>query len=307
MNIVFLGTPEFSVPSLKRIYELPFVKVLTVVCNRDKPFGRKKILTPPPVKVFAESQGIPVLQYDKIRTEGAIDLKKLNPDIMITCAFGQILSQEILDIPKLGVYNIHASLLPKYRGASPIHYAILCGEKETGVTIMKTDIGIDTGDVLLQRSIPIEDGETCGELFARLSVLGAECIEEALYAINSGKFELTKQNDGYASYTKIIRKEDALIDWNDSAENIVNKIRAFNPSPVAFTYLKGEIFKVYRAEICDLKGNIGEAVFKDGKLVIGCKNGSVSLTEVCKAGGKKMPIKEFLLGNRIFEGEKFGV
>ncbi len=307
MKIIFLGTPEFSVPSLKRICELPFAEVSAVVCNKDKPFGRKKVLTPPPVKVFAESLGIPVLQYDRIRTEGEKDLKKLSPDIMVTCAFGQILSQEILDIPKLGTYNIHASLLPKYRGASPIHYAIMNGEKETGVTIMKTDIGIDTGDILLQRKIRIGETETCGELFARLSLLGADCIEEALCRINSGDFELTKQDEKGASFTKMIKKEDALINWNAAATDIVDKIRAFNPTPAAFTYFKGEIFKIYKAEPCDMKGNIGEAVFTDGRLIIGCADGSVSLTEVCKAGGKILPIKEFLLGNRVAVGEKFGV
>ena len=148
MKIVFLGTPDFAVKPLKAITETPD-EVIAVVCNKDKPVGRKKILTFPPIKELANSLGIPVFQYDKIRVEGVEDMKKLQPDLMVTCAFGQILSQEIIDIPKLGVINIHASLLPAYRGASPIHYAILNGETETGVSIMKMDVGIDTGDILL--------------------------------------------------------------------------------------------------------------------------------------------------------------
>ena len=155
MRIVYLGTPDFAVKPLEALLNLNNCEIIAVVTNRDKPVGRKQVLTPPPVKTVALQNNIPCFQYDKIRIEGISDLKNLSPDIMITCAFGQILSQEILDIPKYGVINIHASLLPKYRGASPIHYAILNGDTETGITIMKTDIGIDTGDIILQKSINI--------------------------------------------------------------------------------------------------------------------------------------------------------
>ncbi len=307
MKVVFLGTPEFSVPALKRISQIPYIQLSAVVCNRDKPVGRKKVLTPPPVKVFAEQNGVPVLQYDRIRTEGVEDIKSLAPDIMITCAFGQILSKEILDIPKLGVYNIHASLLPKYRGASPIHYAILNGEKETGITIMKTDVGIDTGDTLLQRSLKIGDDETCGELFTRLSELGADCIEIALDMIKSGNINLKKQDEEGASYTKMIKKEDSLIDFNASAESVVNFVRAYNPSPVAYTFYHGEPFKVYKARISDVKGEPGKVVKSDGRLIIGCGDGSVELLRVCKAGGKIMDVQDFLRGNKIAEGESFNI
>ena len=306
MRVIFLGTPDFAVLPLKAIFGIKDIEIVAVVCNKDKPFGRKQILTPPPVKVVAEEFDIPVLQYDKIRVEGVDDIRKLQPDLMITCAFGQILSQEILDIPKLGVINIHASLLPKYRGASPIHYAILNGEKETGVTIMKTDIGIDTGDILLQKAISIGDNETCGELFDRLSELGAECVVQALEIIKSGKATFIKQDESKASYTKIIKKEQAKIDWNMPAETVVNQIRAFNPSPVAFTVFNGEPFKIYSAEVSDIKGDAGVVLYSDGKLIVGAGENSVSLLKVCKAGGKPMAVSDFLRGNKVEVGTKLG-
>ena len=306
MKIIFLGTPDFAVLPLKAVFCVKDAKIVAVVCNKDKPFGRKQVLTPPPVKVVAEELGIPVLQYDKIRNEGVEDLKKLNPDLIITCAFGQILSQEILDIPKLGVINIHASLLPKYRGASPIHYAILNGEKQTGVTIMKTDIGIDTGDILLQKTVDIGEKETCGELFDRLSAVGAECIVRALELIKSGKANFVKQDENNATYTKIIKKEQAKIDWTMSAERIVNQVRAFNPAPVAFTLFNGEPFKIYSAEESDENGEAGVVLNSDGKIIVGAGEKSVSLLQVCKAGGKPMSVSDFLRGNSVKAGTKLG-
>ena len=306
MRIVFLGTPDFAVLPLKAVNNIQGVEIVGVVCNKDKPVGRKQILTAPPVKIAAQELGLPVFQYNKIREEGVNDLKKLAPDLMITCAFGQILSQEILDVPKFGVINIHASLLPKYRGASPIHYAILNGEKQTGITIMKTDIGIDTGDILLQKSLNIGEKETCGELFDRLSALGAECVKDALDLIVQGKAEYTRQDESKATFTKIIKKEYALIDWTDSAENIVNKIRAFNPAPLAYTLLNGEPFKVYIAEKTDACGDSGKVLFSDKELVIGTGDGSVKLIKVCKAGGKPMSAEDFLRGNAIAVGTVLG-
>lgn len=306
MKIVYLGTPDFAVLPLKAVFETNGVEVAAVICNKDKPVGRKQVLTAPPVKLAAESLGIPVFQYDKIRVEGVEDLKRLAPDLMITCAFGQILSQEILDIPKHGVINIHASLLPKYRGASPIHYAILNGEKTTGITIMKTDIGIDTGDILLQKSINIGENETCGELFDRLSVLGAECIKEALNLIMQNKAVYTKQDDNAATFTKIIKKEYARIDWTKSADDIVNLIRAFNPAPVAFTDFRGEPFKVFSAEKCDISGEAGKVICADKKLIVGAGENSVSLLKVCRSGGKPMSAADFLRGNTVEVGTKLG-
>ncbi len=305
MNIVYLGTPEFAVLPLVKIIESKEHNVVAVVTNPDRPVGRKAILTSPPVKVIAQKYNIPVYQYNKIRVEGVEDLKLLNPDIMITCAFGQILSEEILGIAKHGVINIHASLLPKYRGASPIHYAILNGEKETGITIMKTDIGIDTGDVLLSETVQIGETETCGELFDRLSVLGSELIIKVLKQISNGTAVFKKQDDSRATFTKMIKKQDALINWDCSAVEIYNKIRAFNPAPVAYCFLNGEPFKIYSASVVDRCGKSGEILSCDNNLIIACKNGALSLNKVQKAGGKPLDIKEFLKGNKFIKGDFF--
>jgi len=306
LRIVYLGTPDFAVLPLKTIFESGKYDIVGVVSNKDKPVGRKKILTAPPVKQYAESVNLTVFQYDKIKDEGVQDLMALKPDLMITCAFGQILSQEILDIPRLGVINIHASLLPKYRGASPIHYAILNGEKETGITIMKTDIGIDTGDILLKNSLDILPNETCGELFDRLSVLGAKSIMQALSEIENGIATFTKQQEELATLTKMVRKEHAKIDWSKTNIEVFNQIRAFNPAPIAFTVLKGEMFKIYSATLSDLSGECGEVINNDNKLVVACGKGAVSLEKVQKAGGNAMSITDFLRGNKIEIGEILG-
>ena len=303
MRIVYLGTPDFAVEPLKLLIENGY-NVIAVVTNRDKPVGRKQVLTAPPVKQFALENNISVFQYDKIRVEGVENLKQLNPDIMITCAFGQILSKEILDIPKYGVINIHASLLPKYRGASPIHFAILNGETKTGITIMKTNEGVDTGDIIYQEELEIKENETCGELFDRLSILGANCLIKTLPSIFDKTAKYTVQDDEKATFSKIIRKEMAKIDWNDSAKNIVNKIRAFNPAPIAYATFENNPFKIYSAQISSLKGNVGEILKADKELVIGCADGSISLNVVQKAGGKMMNIADFLRGNKLAVGEE---
>lgn len=306
MRIVYLGTPDFAVLPLKTIFESGKYNIVGVVSNKDKPVGRKKILTAPPVKQYAQSVKLPIFQYDKIKDEGVQDLIELKPDLMITCAFGQILSQEILDIPRLGVINIHASLLPKYRGASPIHYAILNGEKETGITIMKTDIGIDTGDILLKNSLDILPNETCGELFDRLSILGANSIMQALSEIENGIATFTKQQEELATLTKMVRKEHAKIDWSKTNIEVFNQIRAFNPAPIAFTLLNGEMFKIYSATLSNLSGKCGEVVKNDKQLVIACGKGAISLEKVQKAGGNAMSITDFLRGNKIEIGEILG-
>ena len=307
LRAIYLGTPDFSVnPLLKLLERKDLVEVIAVVTNHDKPVGRKQILTACPVKQVAMENGIPVYQYNKIRCEGVEDIRSLNPDIMITCAFGQILSQELLDIPKLGVINVHASLLPKFRGASPIHYAILNGEEKTGVTIMKTDIGIDTGDMLLSKEITIGEQETCGELFERLSTLGADCLIEGLELIISGKAEFTKQDEDKASYSKIIKKQDAKIDWTKTPNEIKNLVRAFNPAPVAYCELNNEPLKIYKVSISNGKGEFGQIIDSDKKLEVACKDGSVLIERLQKAGGKQMDVKDFLAGNKLSKGSFLG-
>lgn len=308
MKVIYLGTPDFAVAPLVKLKEecADKVEIIAVITNPDRPVGRKQVLTPCPVKVKATEYGLPVFSYDKIRLEGVEDIKKLNPDLMITCAFGQILSQEILDIPKYGVINIHASLLPKYRGASPIHYAILNGESKTGVTIMKTDIGIDTGDMLIQREIEIGADETCGQLFDRLSMLGADCIKDAVALILNGTATYKKQDDNLATLTKMIKKEHALIDWSEDNKRVYDRIRAFNPSPIAYTYLNGEPLKIHKAELSNGQGNVGEVIDNDGCLEIACGSGSIKILTLQKAGGKAMSVTDFLRGNKPSIGSKLG-
>lgn len=302
---MYLGTPQFAVKPLQRLLEIG-ADVVAVITNPDKPVGRKHILTPPPVKVLAQSCGIPVYQYKSIRKEGVDDLISLKPDLMITCAFGQILSREILDIPRLGVYNIHGSLLPKYRGASPVQSAILNGEKVTGITVMKTEEGIDTGDMLFSESIDIPDDCTAGELFDTLSDLGADCIERAVNMLESGNYTLTPQNDALATHTGMITKEQAFCDFGGSATEFVNKVRAYNPSPVAYTLLDGQPLKIYRAAVVDKSGIKGEVLTADGELVVACEQGAVRLITVQKAGGRAMESAEFLRGQRIERGSILG-
>lgn len=303
MKIVFLGTPEFSVIPLKKLIDNNCgFKVIAVGTNRDKPIGRKQVLTPSPVKIEALKHRIPVFEYDKIRVEGVDDLKKLNPDLIVTCAFGQILSQEILDIPKFGVINIHASLLPDLRGASPIHYAILKGYKKTGITIMKTVFSVDAGDILVQKSLEIGKNETTGELFNRLSNLGGEMIVPAIKSIFEGTAVFTSQNEEKATFTKMIKKSDAKIDWGETCENIINKIRAYNPAPIAYTFLDGEMLKIFSARKSSETGKIGEIIKAEDNLIIACKDGAVEILELQKAGSKKMHAKEFLRGAKLIKG-----
>ena len=304
MKIIYLGTPDFAVLPLEKINASNH-EILAVVTQPDRPFGRKAVITPCAVKSKAIELGLKTLSYEKIRLEGVSDLKALNPDIMVTCAFGQILSKEILDIPKFGVINIHASLLPKYRGSAPIQYSIINGDKKTGVTIMQTDVGVDTGDILLQEEVEISPTETAGELFEKLSNLGASIIVSALDKIERGEITPVKQNESLASHVKMLSKSDGVIDFSKSAIEINNLIRGLNPWPIAYTYLGDKTLKVYRAEVCSQNGEVGTVLSTDNGLVIGCKENSIKLLEVQLEGSKKMPIKDFLLGHKLSVGYKF--
>lgn len=307
MRIVFLGTPDFAVKPLESIIENGY-NVVAAITNPDKPVGRKQTITACPVKETALRHGIPVYQYTKIRNEGVEDLKALKPDLMVTCAFGQILSQEILDIPTIGTINIHASLLPKYRGSSPIQWAIINGEKVTGITIMFTDVGVDTGDIILQDELQIEDTDTAGTLFDKLSVLGSRSVIKALEAIETGTYTRTKQDETKATHTKFFNKESGLLNFNKTADEIVNLVRGLNPWPVAYFMYKGEKIQVYSAENKNLDYNeeSGTVVSADKKngLIVNVNGGSVRLKTLKKSGGKLMPDTDFLNGNRILPGEK---
>ena len=240
MKVVFLGTPDFAVLPLKKIAASKH-GVLAVVTQPDRPVGRKAVVTPCAVKVAAESLGLKTLGYEKIRKEGVEDLKALNPDVMVTCAYGQILSQEILDIPKRGVINVHASLLPKYRGAAPIQWSIINGDKVTGVTIMKTEAGVDTGDIIAVQKTDITEAETAGELFDRLSAIGADLIVKVLDELEAGTATFVKQNDAEATHVKMLKKEDGIINFSKNSISIYNLVRGLNPWPVAYTFLHNKM------------------------------------------------------------------
>ncbi|MCI7402385.1 MAG: methionyl-tRNA formyltransferase [Christensenella sp.] len=299
MRIVFLGTPDFAVPTLKALVESKH-EVLAVVTQPDKKRDRN-VISFSPVKEEALKHNLEVLQYEKIKVEGIEDLKRLNPDVMVTCAYGQIISQEILDIPKFGVINVHASLLPKYRGSSPIQWAIINGESQTGITIMKTALGVDSGDIILQKKIDIKENETAGELFDRLSQIGPEALLEALDLIEQGKAVFTPQDESKATHVSMLKKEDGHIDWSKKAIEIKNQVYGMNPWPSAFSYFNKKLFKIWTCDIEPMKLDYpnGYMFIKDKKVFVKCSDGAIELKEVQIEGKKRMTSQAFILGNEI--------
>lgn len=303
MKIIFLGTPDFALPSLRAAAGAH--EVLGVVCQPDRPQGRKMILTKPPVKVLAEELGLPVFQFERLREGGARALAALGADIMVTCAYGQILTREILELCPHGVINVHGSLLPKYRGAAPVQWAVINGERETGVTIMQTALGLDCGDILLAKRTPIGGTETAGELFSRLSELGAEALLEALARIEAGCATFTPQEESEATYFPMLKKEDGRICFDRNAKQIVDLVRGVNPWPGAFCELGGETVKVWRAEAVPEKGTPGELLCADARGIrVACADGGVRLCEVQLPGGRRMADVELVKGHRFSAGAK---
>ena len=312
MKIVYAGTPDFAVLPLQKIIEAGF-EVVGVITQADKPQGRKGVLTPPPVKTLALSLGLPVLQPDKIKDEIEA-VKALGGELMVTCAYGQILTQAVLDCFEKGVWNIHAGLLPQYRGASPIQSCILNGETETGVSVMQTELGLDCGGVLCVEKTPISETETYRELSDRLSAIGAELIVKALNALKTGEYTLAPQDETQANVVRKIHKEQAKIDFSKSAKEIVDLVRAMNPSPVAYTQCGENKINVYRAEkavltdeetaICN-GAELGEVLSDRPKrgLLVKCADGAVKLTQVLSAGGKQMSGGDFLNGRKVQKGQ----
>ena len=292
MKIIYMGTPDFAVPSLQSLIDSRH-EIVAVVTQPDRPVGRNQKITPSPVKILATANNIPVYQFEKIRRDGVEIINNIDADIIVTCAYGQILSKEILFAKKYGVINIHGSLLPKYRGASPIQSAIINGEKTTGITILKSDVGIDDGDILLEKSLDILPNETYGELSKRLSCLGAELILEAIELIASGKATYTKQNNDMASHCTMFKSDFGRLNFNDDATNIVNLINGISPSPVAFMYINNCRYKVYNAHVVYFPNNFlncknGEIVVAKSKngLIIKANNGFVSIDTIQADGGK---------------------
>ncbi len=306
MRLIFFGTPDFAVPSLKKIAESNH-EIIAVVTQPDRPRNRG-VMSPSPVKETALELGLKVLQYERISREGVEDIKNLNPDIMVTCAFGQILSRELLAIPKYGVINEHASLLPKYRGSSPIQWCVINGEKETGVTIMKTAYEVDSGDILFADKTFIGEDETAGELFDRLSILAADSIIKALDLIENGKANFVPQNHNEATFCKMLTKADGLIDWSKSAQQIKDFVRGMNPWPCAYTKLDGMVYKMHKVSVQNnnFSGKAGQIVMADKNgLIVACGDGAISIDIIQAPNCKKMSAKDYLLGHKLQVGSIF--
>ncbi len=304
MKIVFAGSPEYAVPTLEKLTKV--ADVVAVVTQPDRPQGRKKIVTPTPVKKFAQSVGIKTFGYAKI-SEHADELRALGADVMITCAYGQILSREILGVFARGVWNLHASLLPKFRGASPIQSAILAGEEYTGVTVMRTEPELDTGDIMLVKRIAV-DGMNAGELAAKLSALSAEAAAEAVEYLKEGEPQLLMQHEPDATYCKKITKADAKLDFSRGAEEICRAVRALNPQPLAYCMHGGNILNILSARPAPQKaaGKCGEVLSlspKAGCFTVACGDGAVEIYEVLPAGGKKLCARDFINGRKIKAGD----
>ena len=314
MKIVFFGTPDFSIPTLKMLIESKH-EVIAVVTQPDKPVGRNGKVVFSPVKQLALEHNIPVFQYAKIRLEGVKQLVDLNADLFVTAAYGQILSKEILEASKHGVYNVHGSLLPKYRGAAPIQWAVINGEKTTGITILKSDVGMDDGNMILKREVEIGENETAGELFDRLAVIGADCMAEALKQLENGTITFTPQNHEEATICRMLKKEQNKIDFSKTVSQVKSLVLGLNPWPVAEFTLKEGRFKVYKAQVVSAEQierlnltkeyNVGEVVLASNKLglIVKCGEGFVELTEIQAENGKVMSAKSLLNGKQILVGQ----
>lgn len=294
LKVIFMGTPDFAVPVLEALVET--TNVLLVVTQPDKIVGRNKEVSFSPVKRVALDHNIDVFQPEKIRNDYEI-ISEINPDIIITCAYGQILPKEILDIPKLGCINVHGSLLPKYRGATPMQAAILNGDDKTGITIMYMDEKMDTGDIISQDSISIGEDDNIGTIHDKLSVLGKDLLIKTLPSIIEGTNQSLKQDEEKATYTKLIKREDELLDFNNDGKTIINKIRAYSPWPLAYVSLQSGDIKIIKAHyISDKNSEIGKVKYTKDEMLIGCNDGYVSLDIIKPIGKKQMDIKSYLNG-----------
>ncbi len=311
MKLIFMGTPDFAVPSLKKLIEAGH-EILAVFTQPDRPVGRKQIVTPPPVKIFAAQNGIAVYQPLKIKTADArAEIEPLfkQADAGIVAAYGRILPDYILAAPRLGCINVHSSLLPKYRGAAPINWAIARGERETGVTIMQMDAGLDTGAMLLQGSLAIGERETTAELTPRLATLGAQLLVETLEKLERGEITPMPQNDADASLAPILKREDGQVDWTMTAEEIFNRQRGFTPFPGCYTFLDGQRIElvgvaVEPAATDFAPGTVCEAA-RDFFVVACGGNTRLKVSDVQPAGKRSMPARDFLNGAKLSVGTGF--
>lgn len=306
MRIVFMGTPDFAVPSLQALIDAGH-DVCAVYTQPDKPQGRKQILTAPPVKTLALEHDIPVFQPNTLKNEDEqARLRELAPEVIIVVAYGKLLPKAVLDIPPHGCINVHGSLLPRWRGAAPIQWAVIAGDEMAGVTTMQMAEGLDTGDMLLTYETKVGEKETAGELFDRLAQSGAELLTRTLVKLD----EITPrpQDDAQSCYAHMLDKQMAVIDWSKSAHEIDCLIRGLNPWPIALTALSGERLKVFAAEKANGRGEPGTVLAADPKkgLTVACGEGALRLTEIQLVGGKRMKATDFLRGHAIEVGTKLG-
>lgn len=311
VKVVFMGTPDFSVPVLRQIIEDGH-EVIGVVTQPDRPVGRKKVLTPPPVKVEAQKHGIPVLQPLKIREQAEYEkVLSLQPDLIVTAAFGQILPNEILEAPKYGCINVHASLLPELRGGAPIHYSIIQGKEKTGITIMYMVEKLDAGDILTQVEVPITERETVGTLHDKLSEAGAKLLSQTMPLLLEGKLTPISQEDEKATFAYNIKREQEKIDWTKNGEEIYNHIRGLHPWPVAYTTLNGQVVKVWWGEkvkvLTEQEPGTILALEADGFVVATGNKTAIKITDLQPAGKKRMDGGQFLRGTQVKTGIKAGV
>ena len=301
MRIVFMGTPQFAVPALEALIALDGAEVVGVFTQPDRPKGRGNKLAMSPVKETAVKAGIPVFQPERIRKTGVDDLRNLQPDLCVTAAFGQILSQEILDIPPMGNINVHASLLPKHRGSAPIAHAIMAGDRKAGVTTMMMDAGIDTGDMLLKAETEIGEGETCGELTERLSRIGAELLVRTIEAMRAGTLKRIPQNEAEMTYDPMLTKEMGIPDFTADADKVCGLINGLNPWPCVSIPAGEEWLKLLRAVVTEGSGKAGSYIAADPKngLVIACGKGAIKVLELQAPGGKKMRAEDYLRGHSL--------
>lgn len=305
MKIVFMGTPDFAVETLKAVYEAGH-EIILAVTQPDKPKGRSGKLAFPPVKEWAIEHDIPVYQPVKIRDQESVDfLADYQADIFLVAAFGQILPKAILDMPRLGCVNVHASLLPKYRGAAPIQWAVINGEKYSGVTTMLMGEGLDNGDMLLKSEIELAPDETGGSLFDRLAILGGQLAVMTIDALNRGSVEPVPQKEEKATHVGMIKKQMGLIDWNKSAVEIERLMRGLDPWPSAYTYLEGKTLKLWKAEVTEESGEAGQVTSVDkAGFTIACGQGSLRIKELQLEGKKRMAAGDFLRGYQIKPGQR---
>ena len=308
MNILFMGTPDFAAGILEAILASDEHKVVAVITQPDRPKGRSGEAIAPPVKKLAVSAGIRVFQPVKIKEKEEVEkLKKIDADIYVVAAFGQILSKEILDIPRYGCINVHASLLPEYRGAAPIQWAIADGRKTTGVTIQQMNEGVDTGDIITSSEVDIAADETGESLFEKLMICGKGLIVETLDLIEAGKATHTPQDESKATHAKMLKKEMGCVDFMRPADEIERLIRAFTPWPGGYTYLDGKMLKIKKCETAEGRGVPGTVIkiTKDG-IYVACGKNALLITRIQAEGKKEMPVHDFLLGNSIKEGTVLG-